>query len=469
MLGHVWTEWDSALRAMAAPEALLFQEMPGGGRLILSARGEPAFGAFTLSTSARITDELWLEDPTHAGLSSLEQLCATSGLAVVSGSTRGGILPTVAQAAPVSLAPEALRIGIGAYGTGITVYAVTAGSLTAQRDVADTAALPLGDISDALTLDIGPRSFGFAASARDTGIVSFRLMPDGVTLRDTALPDGVFTPNRLSDLEAISHAGQNYLFAADGGGSALSVFRVSKFGQLKHFDTIAHSSTFPLTNIRELAAILHDGRIIIVAGGGFSGLSLFELTHRKTLRPIETFIADPETSGRMQDISDILVQEIAGDTFIFVSDRKDDAISAFQLLPKETGALLLGGARSNTITGTNSNDILDGRKGQDVLYGEQGDDILYDGAGRDRLWGGEGADIFVFDDDGQRDRIMDFEITADRIDLSQLPRVTGLPNLKIIPKAWGARIDAAGEEIIIHSKDGASLMPEAFTADHFIF
>ncbi|MBJ3764305.1 hypothetical protein ILP92_16275 [Maribius pontilimi] len=51
-------------------------------------------------------------------------------------------------------------------------------------------------------------------------------------------------------------------------------------------------------------------------------------------------------------------------------------------------------------------------------FGENGDDVLQDSSGSERMSGGQGADTFVFTLDGTMDRILDFELGTDIIDLS---------------------------------------------------
>ncbi len=96
--------------------------------------------------------------------------------------------------------------------------------------------------------------------------------------------------------------------------------------------------------------------------------------------------------------------------------------------------LMHGGRGDDTLYGGADNDILKGNTGDDTLYGGigndkliggAGDDILVGGAGRDILKGGAGADTFVFNAisdsvSGANDRIKDFEIGIDQIDLSAL-------------------------------------------------
>ncbi|EGR0726451.1 Ig-like domain-containing protein, partial [Vibrio cholerae] len=69
------------------------------------------------------------------------------------------------------------------------------------------------------------------------------------------------------------------------------------------------------------------------------------------------------------------------------------------------------------------NDILNGGEGNDILYGQGGNDILIGGLGDDILTGGSGEDLFKWVDgdlDGSTDRITDFKIGEDKIDLSDL-------------------------------------------------
>lgn len=79
--------------------------------------------------------------------------------------------------------------------------------------------------------------------------------------------------------------------------------------------------------------------------------------------------------------------------------------------------LLDGGAGDDTLNGGSGNDALEGGAGDDILNGGSGNDILHGGLGDDILAGGAGDDIFVF---GGEDRIADFVIGEDKIDLRKL-------------------------------------------------
>ncbi|MBK5395980.1 right-handed parallel beta-helix repeat-containing protein [Pseudomonas sp. TH39(2020)] len=92
--------------------------------------------------------------------------------------------------------------------------------------------------------------------------------------------------------------------------------------------------------------------------------------------------------------------------------------------------VITGTSGSDSLLGSDSADTLLGLAGNDSLSGGAGDDKLDGGAGMDTLTGGAGADVFVFSNrlDSYRnyntgganlgDLITDFDITADKIDLS---------------------------------------------------
>lgn len=98
--------------------------------------------------------------------------------------------------------------------------------------------------------------------------------------------------------------------------------------------------------------------------------------------------------------------------------------------------IINGTPNNDTLTGTAANEQLVGGAGNDTLNGGAGNDILIGGAGADKLTGGDGADVFRFTSktDSYRtsttsasDQILDFDVTADKIDVSALG-YTGLGN-----------------------------------------
>ncbi|ENM3984531.1 choice-of-anchor K domain-containing protein [Vibrio cholerae] len=84
---------------------------------------------------------------------------------------------------------------------------------------------------------------------------------------------------------------------------------------------------------------------------------------------------------------------------------------------------LIGGDGNDALRGGADNDYLSGGRGNDVLRGDSGNDVLIGGLGSDILTGGSGEDLFKWVDgdlDNSKDRITDFTIGQDKIDLSDL-------------------------------------------------
>ncbi|MCP5072973.1 MAG: calcium-binding protein [Rhodobacteraceae bacterium] len=95
--------------------------------------------------------------------------------------------------------------------------------------------------------------------------------------------------------------------------------------------------------------------------------------------------------------------------------------------------LLFGGDGDDKLRGQKGADVLKADAGDDRLYGGEGNDnlfggddndILKGGMGRDKLYGGDDADVFLFTkaahskNDATADKIQDFELGLDTIDLS---------------------------------------------------
>ena len=110
------------------------------------------------------------------------------------------------------------------------------------------------------------------------------------------------------------------------------------------------------------------------------------------------------------------------------------------------------------------------------VFGLDGDDVITDGAGNQRIYGGNGSDVFRFiDGDGQQDRIADFEIGSDKIDLS-LWGVASLsdPDLVIHEPVNGQgnplgrlEINYNGNSIRLDGFDATDIA--SLDASHFIF
>lgn len=162
--------------------------------------------------------------------------------------------------------------------------------------------------------------------------------------------------------------------------------------------------------------------------------------------------------------------------------------------------LLIGGDGNDTLLGNAGNDRLLGGAGVDTLDGGAGDDVLVLDGDQGRIsystglpgtgvrTGGAGADRFVVapdgggspsmgffsNDIGTSNLISDFELTADKIDLSQFSWIKDFSQLKInkalnINGKFITRVLAQTPEGATVSVGLSAIEPTALNAAHFIF
>ncbi|MEM7213489.1 MAG: M10 family metallopeptidase C-terminal domain-containing protein, partial [Pseudomonadota bacterium] len=123
---------------------------------------------------------------------------------------------------------------------------------------------------------------------------------------------------------------------------------------------------------------------------------------------------------------------------------------------------LTGNGLSNGLNGNDSANTLTGLGGDDDLQGRAGADVINGGPGADLLRGGADADTFVFatgDATGTGDRILDFEVGTDTIDLS----ATGLTFGDLtITGTTNAAITYGAETITVLNASAAQLTEDQF-------
>ncbi|WP_299919398.1 DUF4214 domain-containing protein [uncultured Roseobacter sp.] len=133
----------------------------------------------------------------------------------------------------------------------------------------------------------------------------------------------------------------------------------------------------------------------------------------------------------------------------------------------------IGTVGGGQIFGTNGSDFLIGSTATDDMRGFDGDDLLVDGAGSERLSGGNGSDYFKLVADGELDRITDFSVGVDTIDISDWG-VTSFSELSLWvlyagDGAWRGRsyVDFGSESIRLDNFDQAAI--DSLTSDDFVF
>ena len=125
------------------------------------------------------------------------------------------------------------------------------------------------------------------------------------------------------------------------------------------------------------------------------------------------------------------------------------------------------GGGTITLTGITSTDLTEDMFVLDDFAGGAGDDTLEGGTTDDRFTGGAGADTFVFKPDNGHDKITDFTVDTDKIDLTAFTGITSLDDLDY----W----QSGGDTLIYLRWDGGGTIrlegvtPDDLDADDFIF
>ncbi|RMH43779.1 MAG: hypothetical protein D6688_08675 [Alphaproteobacteria bacterium] len=344
-------------------------------------------------------------------------------------------------------------------GDGLSVWSLDfgaggAGPATATRvgGLSDTAALPLAGISDLAAAEAGGRRWIFAASAAEAGIAALSLSGTGklAAVGSAGAADGIGL-GRVTELATLDLSGAAFLAAGDPLTGSVALFRVLADGGLVLTDQVADTLATRFGALQGLAAATVNGRGFLVAGGGDGGVTVLEVLPGG--RIVHAMTLPPEAGGRA-DVSAVAAAVRDGRLVVATASETQGGVTTHVFDPGPAGQVLTGGGAADTLSGTDGADVLSGGAGDDVLSGGAGDDILRDGAGADRLSGGPGADLFVLAADGAEDRITDFEIGRDRLDLSDLPMFYDPAALSIEATATGALVRWKDEVTRIETLDG---------------
>ena len=110
---------------------------------------------------------------------------------------------------------------------------------------------------------------------------------------------------------------------------------------------------------------------------------------------------------------------------------------------------LTGGADNDTLYGGNNHDLLVGGAGRDALYGQSGNDTLIGGESADNLYGGAGVDTFVFDKVSGLDKIYDWKVGEDVLDLRAFD-FDSVADVK-------SHAELVGKNVVLHLDEGVDV------------
>jgi VCBS repeat-containing protein len=142
---------------------------------------------------------------------------------------------------------------------------------------------------------------------------------------------------------------------------------------------------------------------------------------------------------------------VAQDTFAYSIADSDggNASATLTVVVLNPSQSYLAGSNT-TLTGGNGKNVLDGSSGHDILIGGNGADVLIGGPG-DTLTGGNGPDTFLFRPIFGANKITDFKVNNDviQIDKSVFQGVTDLLNHTTDTPAGAVIDDGLGDTIML--------------------
>lgn len=364
--------------------------------------------------------------------------------------------------------PTGSQAALSFYGQpGLGLYGLSAnGALTFQGALADTPKSYLGNVSDSLSVTVGGADYMLTLSSTEGGITAFSVNAQGqASLIDSlGAIDGLALAGAAA-MQAVEIAGTTYVVVASTNSSSLTVVRVNDMGCLFATDTVYDDRSTRFSHPEALDTFQWQGRDFIVTAGTDAGLTVMEM--RPDGKLVATAVGVFETGAGLGHVTGIEAAVSGSRVDFYVVDAGNQKIGDYQMDLSATGGMAMAGA--GTTTGTALGDFLWGSAAAQALDGGAGDDLIFDGAGADTLTGGSGADLFILAADRTADRIADYQLHADRIDLSDWGRVYAASSLTITPTANGCTIAWGGESVTLVSSTGTSLSAASFTDADFIF
>jgi len=353
-------------------------------------------------------------------------------------------------------------------GSGIKAYRLDGlAQYDAAASVTDTGFSYAQNVVALRQTEVAGNSFLLAASASEDGVSCYLVDPvtGALEVRGVMGAQNGLGISNPTDMEVVTAYGHSFAIVASAGSHSLSVLEITETGSLVTADHVIDTQNTRFGSVASLETFEVGGQVYVLAGGGDDGISLFTLLPDGRLLHLET-LEDTIEMG-LSNVAEIAAHQIGQQVQVFVTSQAEAGLTQFSFDVSQQGVQVLGADLSDTLTGTSGDDIVGGGAGNDVLYGYGGDDILLDGTGSDQLYGGAGRDIFVLTADGVLDRIMDFSVGQDRVDLSSFRMLYSLDQLTFTSTSYGAEVVFRDEVIEIHNQNGGPLTRTEIFGDEF--
>lgn len=233
------------------------------------------------------------------------------------------------------------------------------------------------------TVHVGTRDWLLAADAGTQGVSAFRITAGGgleaAGTLGAAEGLGIAQPTALCTVAA---HGQTWVILAASGSSSLSVMRLGADGSLSATDHLIDILDTRFGAVQALEVVKVKGHVLVLAGGGDDGLSLFTLLPDGQLIHLQSLAH--EIGRGLDNVTSIRAAQIGDTLQIFVASQGDAGLSQFAL-PLSA----LGNVIRDTGTG---NALLQGMAGSDLVIDTGTGTITLNGLGPDDLV----ADDFLF-------------------------------------------------------------------------
>ncbi|MGJ8547348.1 MAG: calcium-binding protein, partial [Sulfitobacter sp.] len=350
------------------------------------------------------------------------------------------------------------------WGNGFGVYDLNGTALQSRDFERDHSGNYAHGVIEMVTLNLSGASYIVTAaqgittsnwSPAEAGISLYRLYSTGnAVLRDglgAQDGEGLMVP---TDMVRATEGGREYAVVASAmeGSGGLTVLGLRSNGTLRIADHLGDTRDSRFAAVQAVDSIEINGRSYVVAGGGDDGISLFVLASGGRLVQLDVF-ADTAQSG-LSGVTDLALAHAGGKLHVLAASQSDPGVT--HLSADLTNVGLTRYARSGTEFSARD-DVLTAYSGNARVSGGAGDDILIDGSGVDTLVGGSGSDLFVLVDDDEVDRINDFDVTSDQIDLTGWAYYKNPDELSMRSISGGVQISWHDERLSVYSARSGSL------------
>ena len=289
------------------------------------------------------------------------------------------------------------------------------------------------------------------ATPHGVQVASVHAVEGVIALDAVGMSDGLGV-NAPTALATVSAHGAQFVILGAAGTHSLSVVEVAADGTLHARDHLIDSLFSRFADLQDIAVAQVAGQVFVVAGGSDDGLSLLTLLPDGRLIHLDSIAS--AVGASLDGVTRLSATHAQDALQVFAATQGDAGLAHLSVPMANIGDVVRG---TGVLSGGAGDDLLVAEGTEDTLSGGPGDDILVAGPSGTTLSGGSGADLFVMRSGGGVVRITDFDLSQDRLDLSDYTMLRNPDQLSVTSLSDGAQIVFRDEVVVIQSHDGAPL------------